>query len=70
MDAPLSFKRHVCKRYRPPIPPQGVLRNASTFASADRTRQKVRTMAESAGKCFQTFKLSLPNDVLDALSII
>ncbi len=51
-DAPPYFKRRVRKRYRPPIPPQGTLRNASTFASANHNCQKCTTVAESAGECF------------------
>jgi hypothetical protein len=33
----------------PPIPPQGVWRNASMFSSANHTHQKFTTVAESAG---------------------
>ena len=41
--------------FRPPIPPQGVLRNASTFASANHHTQNAATVAESAGKCSRRY---------------
>ena len=57
-----------CSRHnRPPIPPQGVLRNESTFASANHNTQKCATVAESASKCLAFVRLCLQFRMWDFL---
>lgn len=56
--------RHGRKGCCPPIPPQGVLRNASTFASANRAHQNAATVAEPAGKCSPFVRSVLEGQIL------
>ena len=55
---------HDAKRYRPPIPPQGVLRNASDVASANPTRQKARTWRGRPARVLRSCILSLASFIL------